>query len=180
MSKKLKPIKAGITYGQLTIIEEVNYQKGKPRQVLCKCDCGNTKIVRWTNLRNGHTKSCGCLATKLKKERRGENHPRFNGGRYKTGKGYILIRKPDHPNSRVNGEIFEHVYIMSEYLGRPLLKHENVHHKNGFKDDNRIENLELWSTFQPTGQRVEDKIKWAKEILEIYKDYNYDASNKMV
>jgi hypothetical protein len=57
---------------------------------------------------------------------------------------------------------------MSVHLGRELLPHENVHHKNGNKIDNRIENLELWSTKQPYGQRACDKVVYAKEILELY------------
>ena len=59
----------------------------------------------------------------------------------------------------------EHRVVMEQHLGRPLLPHENVHHKNGIRDDNRIENLELWSTSQPYGQRVEDKIAWAQDFL---------------
>lgn len=89
-------------------------------------------------------------------------------GGYISKKGYKILFMPKHPNSNANGSLFEHVYIMSRHLNRALVKGENVHHKNGIRDDNRIENLELWTKHQPSGQRVEDKIAWAKEFLAEY------------
>jgi hypothetical protein len=80
-----------------------------------------------------------------------------------------VIYKPEHPNARQDGTLFEHVVVMSEMLGRPLLPGEEVHHINGVRDDNRPENLELWSTSQPAGQRVEDLLAWADEIIRRYR-----------
>lgn len=64
----------------------------------------------------------------------------------------------------------EHRYVMEQHLRRKLFPGENVHHINGNRSDNRLENLELWTTHQPSGQRVEDKIRWAKEFLLQYNE----------
>lgn len=89
------------------------------------------------------------------------------GSSYVTLDGYHIlnIQHPDNPTGR---RIAEHRVVMMKVLGRDLLDTETVHHKNGNKLDNRPENLELWSTHQPKGQRVEDKLAWAYEIIELY------------
>jgi hypothetical protein len=74
--------------------------------------------------------------------RRGKNAPCWKGGR-KISSGYVFIWKPDYPKSDCNGYVSEHRYVMEKHLGRYLTDNETVHHKNGIKDDNRLENLEL-------------------------------------
>jgi hypothetical protein len=63
---------------------------------------------------------------------------------------------------------FVHRIVMESIIGRPLLPEETVHHKNGERADNRPENLELWSSRQPKGQRIQDKVAWAQELLALY------------
>ena len=93
---------------------------------------------------------------------------RRSKGWWKTSQGYILIFKPKHPNADVNGCVFQHIYVMSEYLKRPIKKGESIHHINGQRDDNNIENLEIWNRSHPPGQRLNEKIQWAKAFLEEY------------
>ena len=53
-------------------------------------------------------------------------------------------------------------------MGRPLLLSEFVHHKNADRTDNRSENLALWTRQHPTGSRVSDKLRWARELVALY------------
>lgn len=86
-----------------------------------------------------------------------------------TDHGYVIMFVgKGYPGATKAGQVMEHRKVMQDVLGRALVKHENVHHINGSRADNRIENLELWSTSQPQGQRVEDKIRWAKEFISLY------------
>ena len=82
--------------------------------------------------------------------------------------GYFYVYYKAHPYADRSGRILEHRLVFEQKLRRYLLPYESVHHINGVKNDNRIENLELWSKVQPTGARVEDLVKWAKDILKLY------------
>lgn len=73
------------------------------------------------------------------------------GAGYKHGSGYVLVYDRDRGRA-----VLEHRMVMESLLDRELLSHENVHHKNGDRSDNRPENLELWTRGQPAGQRVDD------------------------
>lgn len=70
-------------------------------------------------------------------KRVGDNNPAWRGAR-------VLDKQSGYIRIRINGRYFkEHRYVMEQHLGRPLTQQEYIHHKNGVKDDNRIENLEI-------------------------------------
>lgn len=89
-------------------------------------------------------------------------------GRYVTKEGYVRIKVPGRVGD--SGWMLEHRYVMEQVLRRALLPGENVHHRDGNKENNHSDNLELWITFQPAGQRPEDLVEYAEEILRRYKN----------
>jgi hypothetical protein len=91
------------------------------------------------------------------------------GGRERRQKGSGHVGDDGYVTVMVGGRKRpKHVWVMEAAIGRELVHPETVHHKNGVRDDNRLGNLELWSSAQPGGQRVLDKLTYAREILALY------------
>jgi HNH endonuclease len=115
---------------------------------------------------------CSTHRTRLSKT--GDLHPELPiktvAGTGYINHGYRVVPVPAHMRSLTRGARaeLEHRYVMAQMLGRPLTRDESVHHRNGDRLDNRPENLELWSRFQPRGQRISDKIAYAIALLESY------------
>ena len=97
----------------------------------------------------------------------------WKGGKTTTANGYIYQYCPEHPNATCKGYVMQHRLVMEEHLGRPLKAHENVHHINGIRDDNSLENLELWTRHQPTGSRVSDLLTFCDTFL---REYGYSTT----
>lgn len=169
---------AGKKFARLTAIK-VDKRENGICFWLCKCSCGNNVVVRYGHLQSGHTLSCGCL--RIEKSR--EIAYRLLAGKKKVAKngtlpkrvskdGYVRVHDRNHKRATKCGFVLEHIKVMEEHIGRDLLPHENVHHLNGDRSDNRIENLELWSKSQPCGQRVSDK---ATHYLSFLNEYRFSV-----
>lgn len=149
-------------------------RKGYTENFIC-IKCVHKKTIKEKNMNKAtHKDNCKCHRCRIGKGYfKGKNNPMWKGGiiKLKTGYVYVYIEESSPFYSMVsngirNGYVAEHRLVMAQKLGRPLLKKETVHHKNGIKNDNRIENLELWASNHHSGQRVDDLINWAIEFLQ--------------
>ena len=159
----------GKKFNRLLIIKPIWFNvKNNKRQKkwVCVCECGKEKVLLTYDLISGKVKSCGCYSSDVTRKRMtGNSNPFWKGGTKKTRRGYIVI------NHGINRGKLEHRHIYETHHNVKLKPHQNVHHINGDKTDNRIENLELWDSAQPYGQRVEDKIKFYFQLVQEYKDH---------
>ena len=158
---------AGRKFSRWSVLHRLPNRRGGYAVWMCRCDCGTERAVLSSHLRRGKSISCGCHAKEVRASQVGENHPRWKGGR-RVRDGYVYLTGEVYPGSKPHNQTAEHVVVMARHLGRALTVDESVHHKNGIRDDNRIENLELWCKPQPTGCRTADAVEWAKMILLRY------------
>jgi hypothetical protein len=82
---------------------------------------------------------------------KGSNNPNWKGGKVDNGSGYLMIKRLGYQSAKKDGYVYEHRLVMEEHLGRKLESYEIVHHKNGNKKDNRIENLEVITQSEHVG-----------------------------
>lgn len=168
-----------------TYQEFLSFSRKKTSSDGFRTTCKQCDRVAYENRKlkdNVRCTDCDGLILKRAKSGKCRACSQYRGGsRWIDGRGYVYLQDRKfqvHPNAMFSRgkppRMLEHIYVMSNHLSRALLSEEAVHHKNGIRSDNRIENLELWPTFQPSGQRVADKVEWARQILEIYKDLDLE------
>ena len=145
----------GKVFGKLTVISfshRVRYKSGSSKKFWnCLCECGNMTITDSSALKSGGSKSCGCSRNK--------------GGKINKN-GYKVVYSRE-----IRKYVLEHRQVYEQHYGITLTPNQNIHHINGNRLDNRIENLELWDTSQPKGQRVEDKLDFYFTLVEQYKEH---------
>jgi hypothetical protein len=180
---------SGQKFGKWTVVSRAPKSLRKnstPAMWNVRCECGTESVVSGPDLRSGRTKGCPCSIrgpqpTKIGKYSRDKHHA-WKGGRSLDKRGYIVLspsmvrdlypnavmeRKTDVKKPRHNA-MFEHRAVMSNFLKRSLHSNETVHHKNGNRQDNRLENLELKVGAHGPGMSVDEAVAWAKEILRRY------------
>jgi hypothetical protein len=126
-------------FGDIRKAADIGYKSGKGSAKFIWVPCADCGVGRWVSVRNGEPTHGLC--------RRCSGRRHNKGGVIAFGYKRVHI-EPDsffYPMSS-NGYIFEHRLVMAKHLRRCLQSWEKVHHKNGVRTDNRIENLELTTT----------------------------------
>lgn len=111
----------------------------------------------------------------------GANNDSWKGGRVKMS-DYVAIKSPGHPRGRGGnrGYVMEHILVMEAYIGRYIVfqgrqhpDNEVVHHVNGIRNDNRLENLVLMLSREHSF--LHGNQKWARGITDITNGIDYPS-----
>lgn len=156
------------------IVKGVDTQGGDPNYSYIWRACPICGKQEWAKIgRTGKPIPKRCSDCMLFKRRGSPTSPKL-----KRGSGYIFVRlEPTdffYPMAGKGGYILEHRLVMAKHLGRHLQPWENVHHKNGIKNDNRLENLELVAS---VGEHIANH---NTGYIGGYKHGRYDGTNKTI
>ena len=121
------------------LIRKYLYEQKSIRKIAEEIKCSTDTVLNRLRKYGVQTRKYGDWVGKM------EKCPNWRGGRY-NHKGYILVRVPNHPRASNNGYVREHILVWEKYHKKSLLKGWTIHHLNGIRDDNRIENLEAMSS----------------------------------
>lgn len=124
-----------------------DWVKENQGQYFCQCGCGKVITIIKIHHSRGIPKyikgHCSRINNSMK-GRFGELNPNFKSGKYINHQGYIVVLVPaKERNKKENKYIFEHRLVIEKCIGKKIKSTEQVHHINGVKTDNRLENLEL-------------------------------------
>ena len=89
----------------------------------------------------------------------------FGGHKKKRQDGYVAIYAPWHPYCSKEGYVMEHILIMENAVGHFITRKDVVHHKNGIKDDNRIENLQIMTFSEHASYHLKERYRKRKELM---------------
>lgn len=143
-------IQCGTTQERIRYVRGDGQIKYYSRQKLCSVICKDA----WIKAEAGHRFLAGEI------------------GRHVKRGGYVWLSIPAAVSrTGKKMEMLEHRHVMEQHVGRPLTKDETVHHINGVRDQNGIENLELFSSRHGPGQRVTDKVSFAIDMLLTYPEF---------
>lgn len=154
-------------------IGDIKHERRKSGQLdrLVFTACPSCGLGRWKKVNNHQLcRSCASKRGYIPTNPPGEAHSQWRGGRIKTKQGYIRIWLSSSSffygmTDKCNHTVLEHRLVMAIHLNRCLLPWEVVHHKNGIKDDNCLENLELL----PTRKSHLSSIAMVRELKHLQK-----------
>ena len=170
-------------FGRLIVKDRAERNDGRGIRWLCSCDCGEVKVVRGRDLRSEHTKSCGCLRKELSAERIRRLGPIWSQSAarlratteiprwHKNARGYMVGKMKYHPLANSGGTVQRSWFNKYEAEGKldwvvqALKEGFTLHHRNGKRDDDRPENLQLrFPSKHPQGISEGDIVDWLTKM----------------